>query len=105
MLFACTQTDSDPSNMVAPSNGAGAQSRAAVVMDSEDQPKLKGQGRLRKTRFSLRRHLQKHGLAHADSVSSVESTKEGEYTHTCTHTPRHAPGYTPMHPHQPVRTP
>ncbi|XP_067107933.1 phospholipase D1 [Osmerus mordax] len=68
------ETESTPSNMVAPSNGAGAQSQAAVVTDSEDQPKLKGQGRLRKTRFSLRRHLQKHGLAHADSVSSVESS-------------------------------
>uniref|UniRef100_A0AAQ5Z5A0 Phospholipase n=1 Tax=Amphiprion ocellaris TaxID=80972 RepID=A0AAQ5Z5A0_AMPOC len=43
-----------------------------TVTDSADQPKLKGQGRLKRTRFSIRRHLQKHGLAHADSDSDLE---------------------------------
>ncbi|XP_053714676.1 phospholipase D1 isoform X2 [Synchiropus splendidus] len=40
--------------------------------DSGDQPKLKSHGRLRRARLSLRRHLQKHGLAHADSDSDLE---------------------------------
>ncbi|XP_055738046.1 phospholipase D1-like isoform X1 [Salvelinus fontinalis] len=57
----------------APSNGKGA---AALVVDSGDQPKLKGLGRIRRTGFSMKRHLQKHGLAHADSVSSVDSSEE-----------------------------
>uniref|UniRef100_A0A8D0AN52 Phospholipase n=1 Tax=Sander lucioperca TaxID=283035 RepID=A0A8D0AN52_SANLU len=37
-----------------------------------DLPKLKGIGRSRKARFSLYRHLHKHTLQHADSVSSVD---------------------------------
>ncbi|KAM9827041.1 LOW QUALITY PROTEIN: phospholipase D1 [Neosynchiropus ocellatus] len=40
--------------------------------DSGDQPKLKSHGRLRRARLSIRRHLQKHGLAHADSDSDLE---------------------------------
>uniref|UniRef100_A0A6Q2XXK9 Phospholipase n=1 Tax=Esox lucius TaxID=8010 RepID=A0A6Q2XXK9_ESOLU len=59
-------------NGLAPSNGHGA---ASMVTDSMDQPKLKGQGRIRRSRFSLKRHLQKHVLAHADS-DSVESLEE-----------------------------
>uniref|UniRef100_A0AAQ5Z6P2 Phospholipase n=1 Tax=Amphiprion ocellaris TaxID=80972 RepID=A0AAQ5Z6P2_AMPOC len=51
------------------SNGKGI----FTVTDSADQPKLKGQGRLKRTRFSIRRHLQKHGLAHADTVQSFNS--------------------------------
>uniref|UniRef100_A0A1A8AE64 Phospholipase n=1 Tax=Nothobranchius furzeri TaxID=105023 RepID=A0A1A8AE64_NOTFU len=43
-----------------------------TVTDSVDQPKLKGQGRFRRTRFSIKRHLQKHGLAQADSDSDLE---------------------------------
>uniref|UniRef100_A0AAZ3SSM9 Phospholipase n=1 Tax=Oncorhynchus tshawytscha TaxID=74940 RepID=A0AAZ3SSM9_ONCTS len=58
---------------VALDNGKGA---AALVVDSGDQPKLKGLGRIRRTGFSMKRHLQKHGLAHADSVSSVDSSEE-----------------------------
>ncbi|KAL7849362.1 hypothetical protein SRHO_G00209850 [Serrasalmus rhombeus] len=41
--------------------------------DLVDLPKLKGVGRTRKSRFSLYRHLHRHGLHHADSVSSLES--------------------------------
>uniref|UniRef100_A0A8C2G637 Phospholipase n=1 Tax=Cyprinus carpio TaxID=7962 RepID=A0A8C2G637_CYPCA len=48
----------------------------SLPVDTVDQPKLKGQGKTKKTRFSIRRHLQKHGLAPADSVSSVESSEE-----------------------------
>uniref|UniRef100_A0A674BZR2 Phospholipase n=1 Tax=Salmo trutta TaxID=8032 RepID=A0A674BZR2_SALTR len=65
----------------APSNGKGA---AALVVDSGDQPKLKGLGRIRRTGFSMKRHLQKHGLAHADSVSSVDSSEESESIHAHT---------------------
>ncbi|XP_071026316.1 phospholipase D1-like [Oncorhynchus clarkii lewisi] len=62
-----------PTSSSAPSNGKGA---AALVVDSGDQPKLKGLGRIRRTGFSMKRHLQKHGLAYADSVSSVDSSEE-----------------------------
>uniref|UniRef100_A0A673MLF2 Phospholipase n=1 Tax=Sinocyclocheilus rhinocerous TaxID=307959 RepID=A0A673MLF2_9TELE len=48
----------------------------SLPVDTVDQPKLKGQGKTKKTRFSIRRHLQKHGLAPADSVSSGESSEE-----------------------------
>uniref|UniRef100_A0A673MSN0 Phospholipase n=1 Tax=Sinocyclocheilus rhinocerous TaxID=307959 RepID=A0A673MSN0_9TELE len=51
----------------------------SLPVDTVDQPKLKGQGKTKKTRFSIRRHLQKHGLAPADSVSSGESSEESEY--------------------------
>uniref|UniRef100_A0A672KUI8 Phospholipase n=1 Tax=Sinocyclocheilus grahami TaxID=75366 RepID=A0A672KUI8_SINGR len=53
-----------------------------LPVDTADQPKLKGQGKTKKARFSIRRHLQKHGLAPADSVSSVESSEESEYAST-----------------------
>ncbi|XP_035530039.1 phospholipase D1a [Morone saxatilis] len=45
--------------------------------DSVDLPKLKGIGRNRRARFSLYRHLQKHALQPADSVSSVDSAGSG----------------------------
>ncbi|XP_036410409.1 phospholipase D1-like isoform X1 [Megalops cyprinoides] len=44
--------------------------------DAVDLPKLKGVGRTRKTRFSLYKHLHRHALHHADSVSSVDSSEE-----------------------------
>lgn len=50
------------------SNGKGV----FTVADSMDQPRLKRHGRLRRTRMSIRRHLQKHGLAHPDSDSDLE---------------------------------
>ncbi|XP_037550104.1 phospholipase D1 [Nematolebias whitei] len=61
----------------APANGSSAVSQGNMAgvltpTDSADQPKLKGQGRMKRTRFSIRRHLQKHGLAHADSDSDLE---------------------------------
>uniref|UniRef100_A0A8C7LH79 Phospholipase n=1 Tax=Oncorhynchus kisutch TaxID=8019 RepID=A0A8C7LH79_ONCKI len=70
---ALEQMATAPTSSSAPSNGKGA---AALVVDSGDQPKLKGLGRIRRTGFSMKRHLQKHGLAHADSVSSVDSSEE-----------------------------
>ncbi|XP_022060280.1 phospholipase D1 isoform X1 [Acanthochromis polyacanthus] len=65
------------SSTTASANGSGAASQSNgkgifTVTDSTDQPKLKGQGRMKRTRFSIRRHLQKHGLAHADSDSDLE---------------------------------
>uniref|UniRef100_A0A8B9HYX1 Phospholipase n=1 Tax=Astyanax mexicanus TaxID=7994 RepID=A0A8B9HYX1_ASTMX len=45
---------------------------ASVQLNS--LPKLKGIGRTRKSRFSLYRHLHRHGLHHSDSVSSFDSS-------------------------------
>ncbi|XP_071398065.1 phospholipase D1-like [Centroberyx affinis] len=57
---------------VSHSNGRGT-----PPCDPVDLPKLKGIGRSRKTRFSLYRHLHKHTLQHADSISSIDSTGSG----------------------------
>uniref|UniRef100_A0AAY5EYV0 Phospholipase n=1 Tax=Electrophorus electricus TaxID=8005 RepID=A0AAY5EYV0_ELEEL len=38
--------------------------------------KLRGHGKTKRSRFSIRKRLQKHGLAPADSVSSVDSSEE-----------------------------
>uniref|UniRef100_A0A8C4I6B3 Phospholipase n=1 Tax=Dicentrarchus labrax TaxID=13489 RepID=A0A8C4I6B3_DICLA len=57
---------------VAKSNGQGT-----PPGDLVDLPKLKGIGRNRRARFSLYRHLQKHALQPADSVSSVDSAGSG----------------------------
>ncbi|TMS21220.1 Phospholipase D1 [Larimichthys crocea] len=62
-----------PPSMPSPrSNGQGT-----PPSDPVDLPKLKGIGRNRKSRFSLYRHLHKHSLQHADSVSSVDSAGSG----------------------------
>ncbi|XP_029698784.1 LOW QUALITY PROTEIN: phospholipase D1 [Takifugu rubripes] len=62
----------------APANGGRAASQnngkgIFSLSDSVDQPKLKGQSRLKRTRFSIKRHLQKHGLAPADSDSDLDN--------------------------------
>ncbi|XP_036927293.1 phospholipase D1a [Acanthopagrus latus] len=57
---------------VSTSNGRGTPPGEPVEL-----PKLKGIGRNRRARFSLYRHLQKHTLQHADSVSSVDSAGSG----------------------------
>uniref|UniRef100_A0A7N8Y965 Phospholipase n=1 Tax=Mastacembelus armatus TaxID=205130 RepID=A0A7N8Y965_9TELE len=57
---------------VSQSNG-----RETPLSDPVDLPKLKGIGRNRRSRFSLYKHLHKHTLQHADSVSSVDSTGSG----------------------------
>uniref|UniRef100_A0A7N8YQB5 Phospholipase n=1 Tax=Mastacembelus armatus TaxID=205130 RepID=A0A7N8YQB5_9TELE len=54
---------------VSQSNG-----RETPLSDPVDLPKLKGIGRNRRSRFSLYKHLHKHTLQHADSVSSVDSS-------------------------------
>ncbi|KAM6917938.1 phospholipase D1a isoform 2-T4 [Lycodopsis pacificus] len=57
---------------VSKSNGRGTPPSEPV-----DLPKLKGIGRSRKARFSLYKHLHKHTVQHADSVSSVDSAGSG----------------------------
>ncbi|XP_068437677.1 phospholipase D1 [Clinocottus analis] len=69
------QAETASSRMAAPANGGGTQTNRNgifTVTDSGDQPRLKGQGRLKRTRFSIRKRLQKHGLAQADSDSELE---------------------------------
>ncbi|KAM4533938.1 phospholipase D1 isoform 1-T2 [Odontesthes bonariensis] len=71
------QAEASPSSAAAPANGSGGASQnngkgIFTLTDSVDQPRLKSQGRMKRTRFSIRRHLQKHGLAHADSDSDLE---------------------------------
>ncbi|XP_034427574.1 phospholipase D1 [Hippoglossus hippoglossus] len=72
------QASSASSSNAAPPNGSGAVSQSNgksifTVTDSVDQPKLKSQGRMKRTKFSIRRHLQKHGLAQVDSDSDLET--------------------------------
>lgn len=78
------QAGAASSIMASPANGSGAASQTNgkgifTVTDSLDQPKLKGQGRTKRTRFSIRRHLQKHGLAHADSDSDLEEDESENF--------------------------
>uniref|UniRef100_A0A3Q3X6M6 Phospholipase n=1 Tax=Mola mola TaxID=94237 RepID=A0A3Q3X6M6_MOLML len=73
------------SSLAAPARGPGMASQTNgkgifTVMDSVDQPKLKGQGRIKRTRFSIRRHLKKHGLASADSDSDLEDEESDLHT-------------------------
>ena len=72
--------------MAASANGSGAVSQSNgkgifTVTDSVDQPKLKGQGRMKRHRFSIRKHLQKHGLAHADSDSDLEDEESERFVY------------------------
>uniref|UniRef100_A0A4W6FZS3 Phospholipase n=1 Tax=Lates calcarifer TaxID=8187 RepID=A0A4W6FZS3_LATCA len=79
------QASAASSSQASPSNGSGAQSNRKgifTVMDSVDQPKLKGQGKMKRNRFSIRRHLQKHGLAQADSDSDSDLEAEESDLHT-----------------------
>jgi len=42
--------------------------------DAPDISKMKGVGKPKKfSRFTIYRHLHKHGMQHADSVSSIDS--------------------------------
>lgn len=61
-----------------PDSAAQNGGRGIFSVDSVDQPKLKGQGRLKRTRFSIRRHLQKHGFTHRDSDSDSDSEPDRE---------------------------
>ncbi|CAB1435831.1 unnamed protein product, partial [Pleuronectes platessa] len=81
------QASSAPSTNAAPPNGGGSASQSNgktifTVTDSVDQPKLKSQGRMKRTKFSIRRHLQKHGLAQADSDSDLEAEEMSDPVQT-----------------------
>ncbi|XP_041824546.1 phospholipase D1 [Melanotaenia boesemani] len=72
------QARATPSSAAAPASSSGGVSQSNgkgkgvfTVADSVDQPKLKGQGR-RRTMFSIRKKLQKHGIGHFDSDSDAE---------------------------------
>ncbi|KAJ8357090.1 hypothetical protein SKAU_G00198840 [Synaphobranchus kaupii] len=73
-------TGAAPAGVGASSVDGAAQSNAknSTSPDSTDLPKLKGVGRTRKTRFSLYKHLHRHGMHHADSVSSIDSAESVE---------------------------
>uniref|UniRef100_A0AAR2K8K0 Phospholipase n=1 Tax=Pygocentrus nattereri TaxID=42514 RepID=A0AAR2K8K0_PYGNA len=57
----------------------GSEFTMASGSESVEQPKLKGYGKNKRNRFSIRKHLQKHGLAPADSVSSIDSSEESKF--------------------------
>ncbi|XP_064194806.1 phospholipase D1a isoform X1 [Anguilla rostrata] len=59
-------------------DGAAPSNLKAGSDDSLDLPKLKGIGRSRKARFSIYKHLHRHGLHRADSVSSLDSVESAE---------------------------
>ncbi|XP_035980850.1 phospholipase D1 [Fundulus heteroclitus] len=67
---------------VSQSQGKGVTS----VTDSTDQPKLKGQGRLKRTRMTIKKRLQKHGLARPDSDSDLEEEEERSHSVRSLHT-------------------
>lgn len=71
--------------MASPANGSSTVSHddkngVFTVADSVDQPKLKNYGRAKRM-FSIRRHLQKHGLAHANSDSDLENEESESLIH------------------------
>lgn len=68
-MSAPPQTRPAPSAKAEPAAGRRG---VLTVSDSVEQPRLKGHGK-RKSRFSIKRHLQKHGLAQADSDSDLEA--------------------------------
>ncbi|XP_045926803.1 phospholipase D1-like [Micropterus dolomieu] len=77
------------SSMASPANGSSTVSHddkngVFTVADSVDQPKLKNHGRAKRM-FSIRRHLQKHGLAHANSDSDLENEESWSNSVTSQH--------------------
>ncbi|XP_055086056.1 phospholipase D1 isoform X2 [Periophthalmus magnuspinnatus] len=70
---AAASTLSSTGGATAQTNGKGI-----FTVDSADQPKLKGQGRHKRSRFSIKRHLQKHGFTHRNSDSDSDSDPEPE---------------------------
>ncbi|XP_049605917.1 phospholipase D1 [Syngnathus scovelli] len=68
------QAEASSTNLAAQANGSsGGYGNAAFSADDVVvQPKIKGQSRMKRARMSLKRHLQKHGLAHADSDDEID---------------------------------
>lgn len=75
-MFSWVQSEAGSSLKAPPTNQTNGKG-VFSLSDSVDQPKIKGQGRLKRTRLSIRRHLQKHGLAHADSDSDLDDQEGG----------------------------
>ncbi|XP_061661657.1 phospholipase D1-like [Syngnathoides biaculeatus] len=59
------------SDAAARANG-GYGNAAFSADDAAVQPTMKGQGRMRRAKMSIKRHLQKHGLAHVDSDEDLD---------------------------------
>ncbi|XP_061752334.1 phospholipase D1a isoform X2 [Nerophis ophidion] len=77
---ALEQAANTPPGKVAPPLGDGishSNGGGTPPADGVELPRLKGVGRSRRSRFSLYRHLHKHALQPADSVSSVDSSGSG----------------------------
>ncbi|XP_026864371.2 phospholipase D1a [Electrophorus electricus] len=66
-----------------PTKGVSSRnSSSAAAVNTVEVLKLKGVGHARKARFSLRRHLHKHGLHRVDSVSSVDGSERYGSNHS-----------------------
>ncbi|XP_037136093.1 phospholipase D1-like [Syngnathus acus] len=68
------QAEASSANLAAQANGSGGGygNAAFSADDVVVQPKIKGQSRMKRARMSFKRHLQKHGLAHADSDDEID---------------------------------
>ncbi|XP_062841509.1 phospholipase D1 [Trichomycterus rosablanca] len=65
-----------PSTMSSPTDDPTQSNGDSSSRDMIVQPKLKGHGKTKRTRFSIRKRLQRHGLTHAESVTSDDSSEE-----------------------------
>ncbi|KAK1786247.1 hypothetical protein P4O66_017948, partial [Electrophorus voltai] len=66
-----------------PTKGVSSRnSSSAAAVNTVEVLKLKGVGHARKARFSLRRHLHKHGLHRVDSISSVDGSERYGSNHS-----------------------
>uniref|UniRef100_A0A4W4EPC5 Phospholipase n=1 Tax=Electrophorus electricus TaxID=8005 RepID=A0A4W4EPC5_ELEEL len=73
-----TRSTNSPATL--PTKGVSSRnSSSAAAVNTVEVLKLKGVGHARKARFSLRRHLHKHGLHRVDSVSSVDGSESKWY--------------------------
>nr|XP_057916251.1 phospholipase D1-like [Doryrhamphus excisus] len=77
------QVEESTANATAQANGSGGVSgghtnAAFSADDTVVQPKLKGQGRMRRMKMSIKRHLQKHGLSHPDSDDELDDEDRNE---------------------------
>ncbi|XP_051909778.1 phospholipase D1-like isoform X2 [Hippocampus zosterae] len=69
------QVEASYTNVATVANGKGDGSYGNAAFSADDtvvQPKIKGQSRMRRAKMSIKRHLQKHGLVHADSDDELD---------------------------------
>ncbi|XP_077411120.1 phospholipase D1-like [Vanacampus margaritifer] len=74
------QAEASSGIMAAKANGNGATGYGNAAFSADDmeaQPKIKGQSRMRRAKMSIKRHLQKHRLAHADSDDELDQDVAG----------------------------